>query len=752
MTARARYYQTIRDPRPAIDWQAMLTQLAFGLGLALVAGRCMVMETLRDPFDIRVGALPSVLGAGADTSFVLDLLCCVPAILVLARRCLDKRYTLRWSGSLLLIVPMSAWMALSAKWADDKFADVVSTGNFIAAMALLWAMAQLVRSWARLRIVAAIAYGLLLVFLVRGFYYKFIDMPSMLEQQSQLLKQGGIDPQSFNGIQFAKKITELMGFNSSANSFAGLVVLFMTIGLGVAIQRIKDRDDPAWSVALALSAPLAIWLLIYAKSKAALVLPVLVIILFGILWKWRGPMARQAKRWFWIGAGIVALGIAAAVGHGLYHHGLPTDSLNFRWRYWVAGIRMFRRHPVLGVGWGNFGPHYLRDRLPAASEEIRDPHDFFMRFLVELGAVGFVLMLAWLVRLWWELTRPIVPPARAEPQSAPVKPQWGPVSFVAGIAAAAIIINIFASIDFTQSASWVIVELINRMLYLCALLIGSLAVALRSVEKPRVDERAAPWILYGILVGAGIFLVHNLIEFSMFEPGPLCLFGVLLGAALGVRLGNPPVRAPRISPLAIAGLAAACAGWLAAGYWIAVPLIHSEAAAHRGDDKLRAGDFEAASGDYVRAALVLPTNADYAFRAARALQMSLGPPAPLSDPQQIERAITLRNRILVWYAVAIQSDPSFLGAYHLRGIFWLQMSEAQRMIADFDKVMELNPNEVSLRLEYARSLEMLHLLPEAKQQFELALSYNGLLDKNEPKRLSPDKAAEIEKEMNSLPD
>ena len=110
-----RYYQTVRDPRPAIDWRAMLTLMGFGLGLALVAGRCMVLETVRDPFDVRVGALPNVLGAGADTSFVLDLLCCVPAILVLARRCLDKRYTLRWSWSLLLIVPLSAWMALSAK-------------------------------------------------------------------------------------------------------------------------------------------------------------------------------------------------------------------------------------------------------------------------------------------------------------------------------------------------------------------------------------------------------------------------------------------------------------------------------------------------------------------------------------------------------------------------------------------------------------------------------------------------------------
>ena len=47
-----------------------------------------------------------------------------------------------------------------------------------------------------------------------------------------------------------KRSRELMGFNSSANSFAGLVVLFMTIGLGVAIQRIKDHDDPGWAVAL----------------------------------------------------------------------------------------------------------------------------------------------------------------------------------------------------------------------------------------------------------------------------------------------------------------------------------------------------------------------------------------------------------------------------------------------------------------------------------------------------------------------
>jgi O-antigen ligase len=744
------YYQTVKDERSAIDWRAGLTQIAFGLGLALVAARCMALETIRDPFDVNVGSPNIPLGAGADTSVVLDLLCCLPAILTLVRRCVDKTYRLRWSWSLVLILPLAGWMALSVRWADDKFACMASTCNFVAAMALLWAMAQLVRSWMRLRMVAGLAFGLLLVFLVQGFYYKFVDMPTMLEQQSKLLQQEGFDPHSFNAIQFEKKITELIGFNSSANSFAGLVVLFLTIGLGVAIQRIKDRDDPGWTVALGFSAPLAIWLLILAQSKAALVMPVIVVALLALLWKWRGRMARQSKRFFWIGICIITLVIFAAVGHGLYHHSLPTDSLNFRWRYWVASWRMFLRHPVRGFGWENFGEHYLRDRLSAASEEIHDPHDFIVRFLVELGAVGGILMLAWLGRLWWELTRPVTPPTIVSPIAR--KPQMGQVLFLATIAIGAVVLNALATVDFNQNGSFILLALFKELLYLCALVIGLMVVSLRSLEHPQVDQRAAPWVLYGILIGIGIFLIHNLIEFSMFEAGPMCLLGVLIGSALGARLGNRPVRVPGISKVAIAILAMAAVVWLAAAYWIAVPVGRAETAAHRGDEKLRAGDVQAASEEYGYAATILPFNADYAFRAGRALHLSIGPPALLSNPDQIDRAIRLRRQIESWYDIASDRDPVYLATYHLRGIFDLQLGDSRRMVEDFDELMDLNPNEVSLRLEYARGLEMLHLLPEAKKQYKLALKYDDQLDKAEPKRLSAAQRVDIEKEIAGLPD
>jgi tetratricopeptide (TPR) repeat protein len=212
------------------------------------------------------------------------------------------------------------------------------------------------------------------------------------------------------------------------------------------------------------------------------------------------------------------------------------------------------------------------------------------------------------------------------------------------------------------------------------------------------------------------------------------------------------VRNPHISRIAIAALAASCALWLFALVWIAIPTARAETAAKLGDEQLRAGHYQPASSEYAYAYQIQPLNADYAFRAGRALHFSLGPPVPLTDPNQIDHAIRSKREIVSWYSIAISKDPALLAAYHLRAIFWLQMNDPEEMTADFEKVMELNPNEVSLRLEYALDLELFHLQSEAKKQFKLALSYNDKLDPAEPKRLTPDQVAAITKEIDSLPD
>jgi hypothetical protein len=731
------------------DWPAWITQAAFLILLALVAARCTILESLREPFSVSPGSTPFPRGPGAATSMGLDLLCGLPALLILFRRAVDRTYSIRFSLVHGWMLALTGWMVLSVGWADDKFATVVSSANFAAAMILLWSASQLVRSWTRLRIVAAFAFGLLLILLIQGFYYKFVEMPATIrtfeENRTQWLQDRRIEAGSFADIQFERKAHELLGFSTSSNSFAGIIVLLMVIGAGILIQQIKDHDPAGLIGAIAASFPLAIWLLVYTQCKAAMVTPILALVLLGIIWKWGAKFAAHAVRFFWVGTAAVLLGIFAVVGHGLFHHSLPTASLNFRWRYWTASWKMFWRHPIRGIGWDNFAVHYLRDRLPAASEEIRDPHNFLVRFFVELGVVGGVLAIAWLGRLWWELTRPVIPPF--VPVTDPKNSGNAQSGYLIAIALAAVGINLAVSLDFP--VKWdvdLLLELMRRSLFFCALAGGMMLVSMRWLAQPRLDDRPSPWILYALLVSVGVFLIHNLIEFSLFEVGATCLFGLLIGSGLGVRhRSGKPMMHPMTG---IALLAVVLIGWISVGALLWAPIAMAESAAALGDNAFREANFEKALAEYQIAMDFVPYNADYAFHAGSALHYEVA--GLLASHRVSVIPQQMRLEILAYYGLAIDRDPSDITAYIARGEFSVLIGDPQQMMADFDKALELNPNEVSIHREYAVALKQLGLPQKAVEQLQLALAMNDQLDKDEPKRLSAEQLEIIHKQIAAL--
>ncbi len=66
------------------DWTKFapwLTQIAFVLAISAVCARAMVLEVLRDPFDLMTGSSVGPRQCGPGCSIWLDLLCCVPALL-----------------------------------------------------------------------------------------------------------------------------------------------------------------------------------------------------------------------------------------------------------------------------------------------------------------------------------------------------------------------------------------------------------------------------------------------------------------------------------------------------------------------------------------------------------------------------------------------------------------------------------------------------------------------------------------------
>jgi O-antigen ligase len=132
----------------------------------------------------------------------------------------------------------------------------------------------------------------------------------------------------------------------------------------------------------------------------------------------RIDVTARARRIF--GAAVVALA-AAAVAVGFVHYGSPvtivhrayhsfvsspTAGANLNGRLfslandrrivlWHAAWRDFVAHPIVGSGAGSYGAFWLAHRTTAYFVE--DAHDLYLQTMAELGLVGLVLLVVFLV-------------------------------------------------------------------------------------------------------------------------------------------------------------------------------------------------------------------------------------------------------------------------------------------------------------------------------------------------------------------
>ena len=74
---------------------------------------------------------------------------------------------------------------------------------------------------------------------------------------------------------------------------------------------------------------------------------------------------------------------------------LTTAYADQRYDYWSVAVDIFEERPLVGIGAGGFESRYTRDR--DAGKPSRYVHDFGLRVLSELGLIGFLLFLGFVV-------------------------------------------------------------------------------------------------------------------------------------------------------------------------------------------------------------------------------------------------------------------------------------------------------------------------------------------------------------------
>ena len=86
----------------------------------------------------------------------------------------------------------------------------------------------------------------------------------------------------------------------------------------------------------------------------------------------------------------IVLSLQPRVAGGGRLGGVDDFTSASRLALWGTAGTMFRQHPVLGVGYGNYRSLY-NDYLPGVTPNQLDAHNLYLQFLAETGIIGFVV-------------------------------------------------------------------------------------------------------------------------------------------------------------------------------------------------------------------------------------------------------------------------------------------------------------------------------------------------------------------------
>ena len=86
--------------------------------------------------------------------------------------------------------------------------------------------------------------------------------------------------------------------------------------------------------------------------------------------------------------------------------GRAVASFGYRLQYWQSSLQMIADHPLVGCGPGNFQNAYVHYKLPEASEEVADPHNFLLELWATAGTPAVLAFLAVLGCFAWATSRP----------------------------------------------------------------------------------------------------------------------------------------------------------------------------------------------------------------------------------------------------------------------------------------------------------------------------------------------------------
>ena len=222
-----------------------------------------------------------------------------------------------------------------------------------------------------------------------------------LQSPYSLLAPLGIEEGSFKQILFEHRLysRDVRSFFTTGNTAGSFGILSLSASAALFCNLFKDRGRSTGAVIATIFCGIAS-LVIFAgvlltHSKGAIISLAAGIVMLFIFVSFRKQICAHKKLILFsvVVVGVVLVGILT--GYGMKHGTLPGgNSMFVRWQYFKAAVEMIADHPFFGVGGGNFGHYYTYYKAPDAIETVADPHNFVLSVGSQYGIFGLIGFLA----------------------------------------------------------------------------------------------------------------------------------------------------------------------------------------------------------------------------------------------------------------------------------------------------------------------------------------------------------------------
>ena len=444
--------------------------------------------------------------------------------------------------------------------AADKRLAITNVTMFFAPALMAVLLAQILDSPLKIKLVLAVIAALGIVSVYQCAEQFFFSNQMTIEQYEHdpqsLLEPLGIEPGTFQQFLFEHRLYTqgVRGFfttRNSAGSFA-LMASFAAIALFIeklslknpAINRgAKYSAPPLHLLACGTAAATVIFGLALTCSKGAILGSLFAAALF-ITYLYFGRRLKAHKKAILI---VCLLSIIAGswlvISYGLKHNRLPGGSgMLVRWQYWHASAKMYADHPLTGVGPGNFADFYPHYKPPEALESVADPHNFILSILTQYGPLGLAGFLAMILVPLWRVIFPVH--LKDERRETRDEGRTLAIVFLIVISAALLLIRPMVMAATPADTLDVLIYIILT-LYVAPVAVFFIGFLLLTVPSQTMRDTR-----YGIRdtrIAAALFcavlgvLLHNLIDFAIFEPGVLTTFWAIIACLIATSSSLVPL-------------------------------------------------------------------------------------------------------------------------------------------------------------------------------------------------------------------